>query len=93
MTGINCAPRDWSRSSLPCPWGARGRFTAAPYRTRATRSARPGSGSLEELALEAGKDGQALMLLVRFDAETGKSLGVNASPLWREAPSINAGWP
>jgi hypothetical protein len=46
--------------------------------------ARPGGP--EELTLEAGKDGQALMLLVRFDAETGKSLGVSASPLWRDAP-------
>jgi hypothetical protein len=45
-------------------------------------------GAGQELALEAGKDGQALVLLVRFDAETGKSLGVSASPLWREAPDV-----
>lgn len=45
-------------------------------------------GAGQELALEAGKDGQALVLLVRFDAETGQSLGVSASPLWREAPDV-----
>ncbi|MEW6298714.1 MAG: hypothetical protein AB1671_13365 [Thermodesulfobacteriota bacterium] len=38
-----------------------------------------------ELALEVGKNGQALALLVHFDATTGQSRTVEVSPLWRES--------
>jgi hypothetical protein len=55
------------------------------YRVSAARA----DGAGEELALEAGKDGQVLVLRVRFDAATGQSLGISASPLWREASVVD----
>jgi hypothetical protein len=43
------------------------------------------SNTEEELAFEAGKDGQTLAVRVRFDVQTGESLTIEAIPLWREA--------